>query len=98
MSPQRFGAQRAAAVALLVWIALVAFAPAARAQRTSSLGWVRLAGAEQCIATQQLAQRVEQRVGRAVFVSASQADLAIEGRVERAPDADAFVVTLVVSD
>ena len=93
-----FGAPRAATTAALVWLALVALALPARAQRTSSLGWVRLAGAEQCIATQQLAQRVEQRVGHSVFVSASQADLAIEGRVERATDADAFVATLVVSD
>lgn len=88
----------AAATAALAWIALMALALPAQAQRTSSLGWVRLEGAEQCIATQELAQRVEQRVGHAVFVSAAQADLAIEGRVERAADADAFVATLVVSD
>lgn len=70
----------------------------ALAQRTSSLSWVRLAGAEGCIPTQTLAERVEQRVGRQVFVSASQADLSLEGHVERAPEGNAFIATLTVSD
>lgn len=82
----------------LVALVLAGIAQPARAQRTSSLSWVRLPGAEACIATQRLAQRVELRVGRPVFVSASQADLSLEGHVERAPQGDAFVATLVVSD
>ncbi len=57
---------------------------AGAAARTSSLSWVRLRGAESCIATQALAQAVEKRLGRPVFVSASEADLSVEGRVERA--------------
>ena len=72
--------------------------PRAFAQRTCSLSWVRIEGAEDCISTQSLAERVEQRLGRRVFVSASQADLSLEGRVERTSAKDAVVATLVVSD
>ncbi|HMI92186.1 MAG TPA: hypothetical protein VK509_12510, partial [Polyangiales bacterium] len=79
-------------------LALWALALPASAQRTSSLSWVRLAGAEDCIGTQALAERVEHRVGHRVFVSASQADLSLEGHVERAPEGTAFIATLVVSD
>src|SRR5262249_39169402 len=54
-----------------------------RAERaTSSLNWVRLPGSEECITARALATAVEGRLGRAVFVSASQGDLSIEGRVE----------------
>jgi hypothetical protein len=87
------------ASALLVASALTPLAiSTAHAQRTSSLGWARLPGAEDCISTQALAERVERRLGRRVFVSASQADFALEGRVERADAGGAFVATLVVSD
>ncbi|MCA9605485.1 MAG: hypothetical protein KC619_07810, partial [Myxococcales bacterium] len=51
--------------------------------RTSSLSWVRLEGAEGCIASAALAQAVEARLARDVFVSAADAGLAVEGRVER---------------
>jgi len=53
--------------------------------RTSSLSWVRMPGADACVATQDLAKRVEARLGRAVFVSASVADVSVEGRVEPLP-------------
>jgi hypothetical protein len=56
--------------------------------RASSLGWVRLPGAEACIGTRELATAVEQRLGRAVFVSPAQAEVFVEGRVE-APRAGA---------
>ncbi len=49
--------------------------------RTSSLSWVRMPGAEGCVATQALARAVEERLGREVFVSAAQADVSVEGRV-----------------
>ncbi|WP_394825426.1 hypothetical protein [Pendulispora albinea] len=49
--------------------------------RTSSLSWVRLQGAEGCIATNALAQAVESRLRRKVFVSPSQADVSVEGHV-----------------
>src|SRR5262249_47345297 len=51
--------------------------------RTSSLSWVRLQGAENCIATNALAQAVEGRLKRKVFVSASQADVSVEGSVSQ---------------
>ena len=51
--------------------------------RTSSLSWVRLEGAESCIATNALAQAVEGRLKRKVFVSASQSDVSVEGHVLR---------------
>ncbi len=63
-------------------------ATAARADgdkpKTSSLSWVRLPGAESCIATQALSRAVEDRLRRPVFVSPSNADLSVEGHVERA--------------
>src|SRR5689334_12323457 len=65
----------------------LAAAAAARAdepgKRTSSLSWVRLEGAESCIATQALAQAVETRLKRKVFVSASGADVSVEGHIAR---------------
>jgi hypothetical protein len=51
--------------------------------RTSSLSWLRMPGADSCIATQALARSVEDRLGRHVFVSASEADVSVEGRIER---------------
>ena len=51
--------------------------------RTSSLSWVRLEGSEGCIATNTLAQAVEERLKRKVFVSASQADVSVEGHIEQ---------------
>lgn len=55
----------------------------AAAARTSSLSWVRLPGAESCVSSQALASSVEAQLERTVFVSASAADLAVEGRAER---------------
>lgn len=51
--------------------------------RTSSLSWLRMPGAEACIATQALARSVEDRLGRHVFVSAAEADVSVEGRIEK---------------
>lgn len=67
-------------------------------QRTSSLSWTRLAGAEACIAPRELAREVERRLGRAVFVSAAQADVTVEGHVEA--DAPGFraVIRLLDAD
>jgi hypothetical protein len=73
--------------AFVLSVALVASALPASADeagsraRTSSLSWVRMPGAEGCIATQALARAVEERLGREVFVSAAQADVSVEGRV-----------------
>jgi hypothetical protein len=93
---------RARIAAVAIPLAL-AFAAAARAQqggaatpapRTSSLSWVRMPGAEECIATQPLARAVEERLGRTVFVSAAEADVSVEGRVEGAPKAWRATITL----
>ncbi|WP_437606211.1 hypothetical protein WMF20_35145 [Sorangium sp. So ce834] len=76
---------RRAARLALVAAALVAAARPARAssgEQTASLSWVRLAGAEACVAARALARAVEARLGRAALVSAARADLTIEGRVE----------------
>lgn len=51
--------------------------------KTATLGWARLDGAEKCIGTQELARSVETLLGRATFVSAADAELAVEGRVEK---------------
>jgi hypothetical protein len=51
--------------------------------RTSSLSWLRMPGSDSCIATQALARSVEERLGRRVFVSAAEADVSVEGRIEK---------------
>jgi Outer membrane protein beta-barrel domain len=48
---------------------------------TYALGWTRLAGAEPCIASRDLATGVERSLKRRVFVSAARADRYVEGRV-----------------
>lgn len=52
-------------------------------EATSSLSWVRLPGAESCMATPELGARVEQRLGRPALVAPSVATISIEGHVER---------------
>ena len=66
------------------------------AGRTASLGWVRLPGAESCPSAQAIAQATESILGREAFVSAADAALAIEGRVE--PREGGFRATLAISD
>jgi hypothetical protein len=56
----------------------------AEGQRTSSLAWVRLDGADGCIAAPTLARAVEERLRRKVFVSAADADITVEGSIGRA--------------
>lgn len=65
---------------------------------TSSLNWVRLPGAESCITARALAEAVERRLQRTVFVSSSAGDLAIEGRIERASDQWTATVTITRAD
>lgn len=76
---------RRAHVLAFAALALGAAAAPARAEtpRRSSLSWVRLEGAEACVSTQALARAVEERLGRAAFVPPSEADVSVEGRVER---------------
>ncbi len=65
-----------------------------RPSRTSSLSWVRLPGAEACIGSRALAAAVERRLQREVFVPPSRAAMAVEGRVERAPEGFRAVITV----
>jgi hypothetical protein len=74
-----------AATALTVALGLTAANAEATEARSSSLGWVRGAGAEGCIGTRALAEAVEARLGRQVFVSAARAEVAVEGQIERGP-------------
>lgn len=77
-------------------VALLVTASPARASegRTSSLSWVRLPGAETCIPTQDLARAVEARLARRVFVSAAQADVSVEGRIEKKDKSWHAVITI----
>lgn len=67
------------------FVALLVAPSSARAAdaKTSSLSWLRMPGADSCVATQPLARAVEERLGRSAFVSAAEADLSVEGRIER---------------
>jgi len=49
----------------------------------AALSWVHLAGADACIGTHALARAVEERLGRVVFVPARDADVVVEGSIER---------------
>jgi hypothetical protein len=82
---------------ILVALGLIgapAGAGASEAPRTSSLGWVRMPGAEACIGARELALAVELRLGRAALVSPAQAELFIEARVEPAPPGFRARITL----
>lgn len=72
----------AASAASLIALAIPRVASADEG-RTSSLSWLRMPGADSCIATQALARSVEERLGRHVFVSAAEADVSVEGRIEK---------------
>ena len=67
----------------------------AAAQRGPALNWVRSPGAESCIGPVDLAARVEQRLGRNVFVPSGDALVVIEGFVS--PQPRGFSVMLRVS-
>lgn len=72
--------------------------PSSKTARTSSLAWVRLPGAEQCIAAPALATAVEKRLGRRVFVPPSDAEMTVEGTIAARPDVKRFKATFRVSD
>lgn len=60
-------------------------APADSKVTRATLSWVRLPGAESCIAAPALAEAVEERIGHPLFGPASSANLSVEGWVEPAP-------------
>jgi hypothetical protein len=85
---------------ILAWLGLALVAwlfgqPAARADE-AALSWVRLPGAEDCIAAPELARLVEERIGRPVLQAPSRADVSIEGRVGQ--DGDGWLAVVDVSD
>jgi hypothetical protein len=75
----------------------VAPAPVFAADRTTSLSWVRLPGAESCIGARSLAQAVERRLNRRLLVSAAQADVSVEGRIERTAQPDGWHAVVTIS-
>ena len=79
--------------------ALVLCASAARADDplAPGLNWVRLPGAETCIAARALAEQIELRLGRVLFVPLSAAGLTVDGSVQRVQP-DGWQVVLDVSD
>ncbi len=66
--------------------------------RSASLSWVRLAGAESCISSQKLARRVEEQLGRQVFLSASDAELSIEAWVKPLTESRGWGASITVSE
>jgi len=80
-------------------LALALAAPSARAAELPApgLNWVRLAGAESCISAAALAQRVETRVGRALFVAIGRAGVFVDGHVSPSLDRG-WKVTLELSE
>lgn len=87
---------------VLCFAALLSGAASARAdeprERSSSLSWVRLAGAEACIGGSELARDVQAQLGRSVFVSAAEADLVVEGRAERVLSPAGFRAVVTIAD
>lgn len=61
------------------------------------LNWVRLPGAESCISSAALAQKVETRVGRVLFVAVGEAGLFVDGHVQPRPE-QGWDVTLELSE
>ena len=65
-------------------LVLVLARAAAAAPIATSLGWVRLPGAEGCADARALAEAVERRLGRPAIAAPARAERAIEGRIEPA--------------
>lgn len=82
-----------------VAIGILAASSAARADPpTASLGWARLDGAEECIGPRDLAQAVEARLHREVFVSPARSRLLIDGRIAPAAAPDRWRAVLKLSN
>ena len=65
--------------------------------RSTMLNWVRLPGAESCSGPDEIAAKIEARIGHSVFVSHSVAELAIEAHVEPNADKPGWKVGIVMS-
>lgn len=91
------GARTRFVLCLTIALATTPLSAARAVDRGPSLNWVRLPGAESCVAPVELTELVEHRLGRPVFVRARDAIVVIEGRVEPALPVG-FSVILQVSD
>jgi len=91
----------AGARVLLIALCSSSSAAPARAEPAPSAGpsfsWVRLPGAESCIAQADLAARIEALMRRAVFVRPADALILVEGRIAPSPDGG-FEAVIAVSD
>ena len=88
------------ACALAACALTLALAQAASVQAEGlpvALHWTRAPGAEACIGPTELAQRVETRLGRAVFEPAGTAEFALEGHIQPVTDGG-FTVLLALND
>jgi hypothetical protein len=86
-----------AAAAVALALALPGRALAADA-RSSSLSWVRLPGAESCTGGRALAQAVEKRLHRPVFISTALAEVAVEGTIARSIQPDGWRAKITIAD
>lgn len=86
-----------AALALCLVAGPVMSRAKAEPSRGPALNWVRLPGAESCITASELAQRVEARLERTVFVLAQEAELAFDGYVQPRPEGG-FAAHLAVTN
>ncbi len=71
-------------------------AQAQDAAAAPALNWVRVGGAESCMAARELADRIETRVGRVLFVPATEALLSVDGYVTE-PEPGRFVAVIEVT-
>ncbi|MBN8609268.1 MAG: hypothetical protein J0L92_01700 [Deltaproteobacteria bacterium] len=68
------------------------------AAETASLGWSRGPGTEMCATAIQLGEEVEAILGRDVLVAAPDAELSLEGRIERAGEGFRAVIAVTRRD
>ena len=87
--------RRALMVAL--WLGAAARVHAQAGTLPVALHWTRAPGAESCIGPTELAQRIEARLGRAVFEPAGTAEFALEGHIQPSA-AGGFEVLLALND
>lgn len=85
------------AIAFLL-IAMPALSIEAQTPTSFSLSWVRGRGAESCLSTRALAQKIEALFGRAMFFSASDAEMSIEASIERQEEARQWYIRIAVSN
>lgn len=83
------------ALRLIGALAAATCGASAAAQSKSALSWVREPGAESCIGTVELGQRVERLVGP-MLVPAPEGQVSVEGRIARS--AGGFVAEISVAD